>query len=152
VTQCMALPLSARNKIGNPHDGFNAITQHGICCSILSLLLCKANIFCTTIRPHQYRKLFMQEGCAHGHWDQLNQWICNGLLPCDPKLAAEPDPICVACQFSKAHCYSHLINVSSITEKYTSPGASTSTDGLEVGSPGWVFFASKLHSTKNTST
>jgi transposase InsO family protein len=96
----------------------------------------------------QQKKLHLHERCAHAGWDQLNIWIRQGILPCDPALAKEPDPVCAACQFGKAHKRSHLANVGSISQNHTAPGDGVSTDGMEAGIPGRVFSTSGLPSSR----
>ena len=90
----------------------------------------------------QQKKLHLHERCAHTGWDQLNSWIRQGLLPCVPALAREPDPVCAACQFGKAHKKSHLADVGSITNTHLAPGDGCSTDGMEAGTPGRIFSTS----------
>jgi hypothetical protein len=78
----------------------------------------------------------MHERCNHAHWEQINTWIRSGLLPCNPNLAAESDPVCVTCQFGKAHKRSHKSDTSHIAKHVMHPGDSVSLDGLEAGVPG----------------
>jgi len=96
----------------------------------------------------QQKKLHLHERCAPVGWEQLNAWIRQGLLPCEPTIAREPDPVCAACQFGKAHKRPHLVDVGSISKNNTAPGEGVSTDGMEAGTPGRVFSASGLPSTK----
>jgi hypothetical protein len=63
-------------------------------------------------------------------------------------LANEPDPICAACQFGKAHKKPHLADVSNISANHQAPGEGVSTDGIEPGTPSHVFSSSGLPSTK----
>jgi len=102
-------------------------------------------LYCN-LTPNQQKKLHLHERCAHVGWHQLNSWIRQGLLPCDPALAKEPDPVCAACQFGKAHKKPHLADVGSISKDHLAPGDGVSTDGMEAGTPGRVFSSSGLPS------
>lgn len=73
--------------------------------------------------PAQRHKLQLHEQCNHVNWVQLNTWICNGLLPCDPSIANVPNPVCAACQFGKAHKWSHHSDTGHIAKNAKFPGA-----------------------------
>lgn len=88
------------------------------------------------VTPKQQRKLHLHERCAHANWEQLNSWIRAGHLPCHPSLASEPDPVCAACQFGKAHKRSHKLDTGHIAKHHLAPGEGVSSDGMEAGCPG----------------
>jgi hypothetical protein len=88
------------------------------------------------LTPKQQRKMHLHERCAHVHWGQLNAWIRAGLLPCSPSLASEPDPVCAACQFGKAHKRSHKVDTGHFAKCHSAPGDGVSSDGMEAGCPG----------------
>jgi hypothetical protein len=100
------------------------------------------------LTPNQQRKMHMHERCAHAHWDQVNAWIRAGLLPCNPLLAAEPDPVCVAYQFGKAHKKSHKADTGHIARQHSAPGDGVSSDGMEAGCPGRPMTTSGLPSNR----
>jgi hypothetical protein len=88
------------------------------------------------LTPKQQRKLHLHERCAHANWEQINAWIRTGNLPGSPSLASEPDPICAACQFGKAHKRSHKADTGNISNNHLAPGDGVSSDGMEAGCPG----------------
>jgi hypothetical protein len=96
----------------------------------------------------QWRKLHLHERCAHAHWEQINCWIRSGLLPCNPSLATEPDPICATCQFGKAHKRSHKSDTGKIAKNVKAPGDGVSSDGMEAGCPERVMTTHGLPTTK----
>lgn len=98
------------------------------------------------LTPKQQRKMHLHERCAHVHWGQLNAWIREGLLPCCPTLASEPDPVCAACQFGKAHKHSHKADTGHIAKHHSAPGDGVSSDGMEAGCPGRPMTTSGLPS------
>lgn len=91
--------------------------------------------FSANLTAGQHKKLQLHERCAHVNWDQLNWWIRQGLLPCEPSNASEPDSVCATCQFGKAHKRSHKADTSHIDHHRTSPGDGVSSDGMEAGCP-----------------
>jgi hypothetical protein len=95
-----------------------------------------SNFLYQNLTSKQQRKMHLHECYAHAHWDQVNTWIRAGLLPCDPSLASEPDPICAACQFGKAHKRSHKADTGHIARDHSAPGEGVSSDGMEAGCPG----------------
>jgi hypothetical protein len=76
----------------------------------------------------------------------INQWIRQGHFNEDKSIASTPDPVCVACQYGKAHKKSHTNDTASITGRHQYPGAGVSVDQLEAGYPG------KLPTTKGLPT
>jgi len=68
----------------------------------------------------------------------MNQWIRDGTLRCDKRLATEPDPDCPSCQFGKAHRRSHKSDTGHIIAGHTTPGMGVSSDGFKAGCQGWV--------------
>ncbi len=60
----------------------------------------------------------------------------NGYIQVDPAVASAPDPICVACQYGKAHKKSHTGDKAPIAIRHDYPGAGVSADQLEAGYPG----------------
>ncbi len=100
------------------------------------------------LTPRQQRKLHLHERCAHAHWDQINTWIRAGCLPGGPQLASEPDPICAACQFGKAHKRSHKADVGHISAQHSAPGDGVSSDGMEAGCPGRMMTTHGLPSSR----
>jgi hypothetical protein len=74
--------------------------------------------------------------------------INSGLLPCNPSLANEADPICTTCQFDKEHKRSYKRNIGKISDGHTAPGQGVSSDGMEAGCPGHVMTTHGLPSTK----
>lgn len=59
-----------------------------------------------------------------------------------------PDPICLACQYGKAHKKPHTTDTSSIMEKHLAPGAGVSVDLLEAGYSGRLPTTRSLLSSK----
>jgi hypothetical protein len=102
----------------------------------------------TNLTPNQHKKLHLHEKCAHANWDQMNKWIRDGQLPCDPSLANEPDPMCATCQFGKAHRKTHKGNTGNISADHTKPGQGVSSDGMEAGTPGRVMTTHGIPLTK----
>jgi hypothetical protein len=100
------------------------------------------------LTPHQRLKLLYHERCNHRNMKAINHWICNGYLPVDPAVASAPDPICAACQYSKAHRKSHKQDNTPITARHTYPGAGVSADQLEAGYPGRLSTTHGLPTTK----
>jgi hypothetical protein len=92
----------------------------------------------TNLTKAQQTKLHLHERCAHAHWDLLNSWIRQGLLPCDKAIANAPNPICASCQFGKAHRRTHASDSGHISAQHTAPGDGVSSDGMEAGVPGRV--------------
>jgi len=109
-------------------------TFHRFCSSFLAGYIATSNL-----TNNQLRKRHMHERCAHAHWDQINSWIRAGLLPCEPSLANEPDPVCAACQIGKMHRKTHKTNTGHIGSEHTAPGMGVSSDGMEAGIPGKIF-------------
>jgi len=166
-TARLLCPRQLGHSTGNHTDGFQSLCDKGILTyqgqqttvsyeplSQLPMLYTAPGIdtfqrFCTSafssqfqhgnLTKNQLRKLHMHERCAHAHWDQINTWIRAGLLPCDPSLANEPDPVCSTCQFGKMHKKSHKTNTGHIGAEHTTPGMGVSSDGMEAGVPGQVF-------------
>jgi hypothetical protein len=58
------------------------------------------------------------------------------VLSVDKSVANAPDPICAACQYSKASQKPHCNDTGSITLHHTAPGQGVSVDLLEAGIPG----------------
>ncbi len=75
----------------------------------------------SNLTPRQQRKLHLHEHCAHAHWEQINSWLRAGSLPGGPSLASEPDPVCAACQFGKAHKRSHKADTGHISDAHHAP-------------------------------
>jgi hypothetical protein len=109
-------------------------TFHRFCSSFLAGYIATSNL-----TNNQLRKRHMHERCAHAHWDQINSWIRAGLLPCEPSLANEPDPVCATCQIGKMHRKTHKTNTGHIGSEHTAPGMGVSSDGMEAGIPGKIF-------------
>lgn len=107
-----------------------------------------SHTFTITYLPIIAQKLYWHEWCAHVGWDQFIFCIRKGFLPCDSSLALEPDPVCAACQFRKAHKGSHLTYVGNIAANHSAPGEASSTDGMEAGTPSHVFSASSIPSSR----
>jgi hypothetical protein len=176
-TARLLCPRQLGQATGSPNDGFQCLVDKGILTyqgqittvsyeplSKLPVLYTAPGMetyhrFCTSaysakfhgsnLTKQQLRKLHMHERCAHAHWDQVNAWIRSGLLPCDPSLANEPDPVCAACQFGKMHRKSHKTNTGHIGANHTAPGMGVSSDGMKAGIPGKVF---STHGTPTTKT
>jgi hypothetical protein len=100
------------------------------------------------LTARQLRKLHLHERCNHVHWDLLNSWIRCGALPCDPSLAQEPNPICAACQFGKAHKRTHKTDTGHISQNHNAPGEGVSSDGMEAGCPGRMMTTGGLPSNR----
>jgi hypothetical protein len=98
------------------------------------------------LSPQQRLKLLLHERCNHKNMKTLNHWIRQGHFNVNPSIASVPDPICVACQYGKAHKKAHKTDNASITERHRYPGAGVSADQLEAGYPG------KLPTTKGLPT
>jgi hypothetical protein len=79
----------------------------------------------------------------------INHWIINVYLPVDPAIASAPDPICIACQYSKAHRKTHNSDTMPITANHTYPGAGVSADQAEAGYPGKLPKTRGLPTTKS---
>ncbi len=79
---------------------------------------------------------------------QLNSWIRAGRLPCSPSLASEPDPVCAACQFGKAHKRSHKSDTGHIAKHHLAPGEGVSSNGMEAGCPGRPMTTNGLPATR----
>jgi hypothetical protein len=88
------------------------------------------------LTPSQRTKLIFHERCNHVHFGRLNAWIRQGVLSVDKSVANAPDPICAACQYSKANQKPHCNDTGSITLHHTAPGQGVSVDLLEAGIPG----------------
>jgi hypothetical protein len=86
----------------------------------------------------QRLKLMWHERCNHRSMATINQWKRNGLLPVDCSVASCPDPICVACQYGKAHRKNHAKMTQLIAATCTYPGQGVSADQLEAGYPGKI--------------
>jgi len=54
-----------------------------------------------------------------------------------PSLANEPDPVWLACLFSKSHKRSHKCDTGHIAAHHKTPGKGISSDGMEASCPGW---------------
>jgi hypothetical protein len=101
------------------------------------------------LTPKQQYKLHLHERCAQANWEQLNAWIRAGILPCDPSLASEPDPVCTACQFGKAHKCSQKADTGHINKTHTdAQGDQVSFDGMEADCPGQPMTTSGLQSSQ----
>jgi hypothetical protein len=100
------------------------------------------------LTPKQQQKLHLHERCAHANWEQINAWIHAGSLPSGKSLASEPDPVCAACQFGKAHKHSHKANTGHISTNHSAPGKCISSDGLEAGCPGRIMTTHGLPSSR----
>jgi hypothetical protein len=68
------------------------------------------------LSPQQHIKLQLHERCIHKNMKTINQWIRQGCFNVNPTIASAPDPICVTCQYGKAHKKSHMQDMASITE------------------------------------
>jgi hypothetical protein len=100
------------------------------------------------LSPYQRIKLLIHERCNHKNMKAINHWIRSGYLPIDPAVASAPDPICVACQYGKAHRKSHTTDTAPITASHDHPGAGVSADQLEAGYPGRLPTTRGLPTTK----
>lgn len=63
-------------------------------------------------------------------------WIRQGYINVDPAVTAAPDPVCIACQYGKAHRKLHTTGNVSIAARHSFPGAGISSNQLEAGYPG----------------
>jgi hypothetical protein len=88
------------------------------------------------LTSRQQQKLHLHECCAHANWEQINAWLRAGYLPGGASLISEPDPVCAACQFGKAHKRSHEADTGHISANHTALGEGVSSDGMEAGCPG----------------
>ncbi len=66
----------------------------------------------------------------------IYHWIHSGYLSVDPSIANSPNPICIACQYGKAHRKPHNSDTGSITNNHTKPGDGISVDQMEANYPG----------------
>lgn len=87
------------------------------------------------LTPSQHVKLILHERCNHVNFGKLNAWILQGVLHVEKSIANAPDPICLACQFSKANKKFHGKDKGSITASQPAPGQGVSVDLLEAGIP-----------------
>jgi hypothetical protein len=88
------------------------------------------------LSPQKFVKLILHECCSHKNMMAINNWIQHCYFPFDPAIANASDPVCIACQYGKAHWKPHKKDTGSISAKHTKSGAGVSADQLEVGSPG----------------
>jgi hypothetical protein len=105
-------------------------------------------LFTPNLTPQQQRKLHLHERCAHAHWEQINSWIRSSSLPGGPSLASEPDPVCAACQFGKAHKWSHKADTGHISAQHSAPGDGVSSDIMEACCPGRMMTTHGLPSSR----
>jgi hypothetical protein len=113
---------------------------HYFQCHPVQPVVATASLTPSNLTKRQRQKLYLHEICAHEGFQNLNSWIRKGHFPqVDTTLALEPDPMCVACAFGKAHRISHKTHMGHITQGHTTPGEGVSSDGLESGSPGRPF-------------
>ncbi len=73
------------------------------------------------LSSQQCLKLLIHERCNHHSMKTINHWIRSGLLNIDPSVANTPDPICIACQYGKAHRKQHMFDTGSITNRSFQP-------------------------------
>jgi hypothetical protein len=88
------------------------------------------------LSPSQRIKLILHERYNHVHFSRINAWIRQGALRIHKSVANASDPVCAACQYSKANQKPHCNNTGSITIKHTAPGQGVSVDLLEAVIPG----------------
>ena len=92
------------------------------------------------LTKRQRQKLYLHELSAHEGFKNLNHLIRQGVFPgVDRTLAQEPDPLCPACAFGKAHRLCHKTHTGQISSGHTVPGQGVSSDGMESSTPGRPF-------------
>jgi hypothetical protein len=98
------------------------------------------------LTSQQCLKLLLHEHCNYRSRKTINHWIWSGYLNIDPSIANSLDPICITCQYGKAHRKQHNTGKGSITNSHTKPGDGISANQMEANYPG------KLPATKGLPT
>jgi hypothetical protein len=91
-----------------------------------------------TLTKAQQLKLHWYNWLNHINFDQLTQWMRQGLIKADPATINCPNPVCAACHYGKARRCPHSSATGVIDKHHLAPGDGVSTDQLEARHPGIV--------------